>query len=96
MAGVAVSVTEAPGVRPAVQVVSHERPAGSVAIVPLPEPAFVSVNCGLVENDAAHVRSPVPMVTVVVGDVPAPQLPLQPKNVCPALGAAVSVTDVPG
>ena len=69
-------------------------PAGALVTVPLPAPAFVTVS--------ANVGTPKVAVTVVAADIvtvhaPVPEQPppLQPVNVEPAAGVAVSITAVP-
>ena len=69
-------------------------PAGTLVTVPLPAPALLTVS--------AKLGTPNVAVTVVAADivtvhepVPVQPPPLQPLNVEPAAGVAVSVTAVP-
>src|SRR5436305_412077 len=92
-AAVAVSVTTVPSASDAEQVVPHSMPAGELVTVPDPEPPRVTESvCTVCANVAVTVWS-APSVTTQ-GFVPE-QAPLQPVNVEPAAGVAVSVTTVP-
>jgi hypothetical protein len=93
-AGVAVSVTTVPLVKPCAQVVPQEMPAGELVTVPLPFPDFVAES---VENDCMNVAvmELAALIVKVQGPVPVHPPPLQPVKVEPAAAAAVSVTDVP-
>src|SRR5207247_6584939 len=93
-AGVAVNVTAVPLVKLAEQVRPQLIPTGALVTVPLPAPALLTVS--------AKVGGPKRAVTVVAAlrvtvQVPVPEHPppLQPGNVEPAAGVAVSVTAVP-
>jgi hypothetical protein len=61
--------------------------------VPLPVPILATVSAALTVNVAVALRSAL-MTNVQVGEVPL-QAPLQPVNVEPVAGVAVSVTVVP-
>ena len=93
-AGVAVSVTDVPLANAAEQVVPQLMPAGALVTVPLPVPAFAIAR---VKGCSANVAvTDVAALTVTVQvPVPLQPPPLQPENVEPAVGVAVSVTDVP-
>jgi len=92
-AGVAVSVTAVPLAKAAEQVAPHEMPAGELEIVPLPAPAFVRLS---VKGCSANVAVTLWAALIVTVQVPVPvQPPLQPVNVEPVAGVAVSVTAVP-
>ena len=92
-AGVAVSVTAVPLAKVAEQVAPHEMPAGELEIVPLPAPAFVRLS---VKGCSANVAVTLWAALIVTVQVPVPvQPPLQPVNVEPVAGVAVSVTAVP-
>lgn len=88
---VAVSVTDVPLEKDALQVCGQLIPAGLLVTVPVP--FTTTVNWGaalkLAVTDACAVK--------VTLQEPVPEhAPDQPANVLPALGVAVSVTDVPG
>ena len=93
-AGVAVNVTAVPLANAAEQAAPQLMPVGALVTVPLPVPALViasvkgwSANVAVTEVAALTVTVQVP--------VPVQPLPLQPENVEPAAGVAVSVTAVP-
>jgi hypothetical protein len=93
-AAVAVSVTAVPCAKSALQVAPHETPEGALVMLPLPVPVVDTVSVyfgtGAVLNVAVQVRA-----AVMVTDPSAQSaLPLQPANVEPADGLAVSVTAV--
>ena len=69
-------------------------PLGLDVTVPDPAPVTVTfkVNCST-SNVAVQLRAAA-SVTLVVCELP-PQAPLQPANIDPLAGAAVSVTSVP-
>lgn len=94
---VAVSVTELPLVKLAVQAVPQLIPAGELVTVPVPAPAFVTVNetvLGAAVNVAVTVWLLV--MTTVQAPVPLQPPPLQPAKADPPVAVAVSVTEVPG
>jgi hypothetical protein len=89
--GVAVRVTEVPLPNDALQAVPQLIPAGRLVTVPVPLPAKLTVS--VAPNVAVTDVLPV-MVTVQV-PVPLQPPPDHPENPDPALGVAVSVTEVP-
>jgi hypothetical protein len=92
----AVSVTEVPLAKLALQVLPQLMPPVLDVTVPVPLPAFVTLSVKLaVEllNAAVTARAAV-IDTVQVVAVPV-QAPLQPPNVDPLAAVAVSVTEVP-
>jgi hypothetical protein len=93
-AGVAVSVTAVPLVKPCEQVAPQARPAGALLTVPVPVPDFVTPS---VKDDCKNVAVTVAAALIVTVHVPVPVQPppLQPLNVDPAAGVAVNVTAVP-
>ena len=90
----AVSVTTvAPG-NDALHVAPQLIPAGALVTVPVPVPAFETVNdCGSRSNWALTVAAAFTVTTHV--PVPEQPPPLQPMNEEPAVADAVSVTTVP-
>jgi len=95
-AGLAVSVTAVPPLKPAEQMLPHEMPAGELVTVPFPFPLFVtaSVNWTACVLKVAVTAVLAFSVTVHV-PVPLQPPPLQPAKTDPLTGAAVSVTVVP-
>ena len=69
-------------------------PAGVLVTVPLPAPALLTVSAKLGTPNVAVTVVAADMVTVHE-PVPVQPPPLQPLNVEPAAGVAVSVTAVP-
>ena len=69
-------------------------PAGALVTVPLPAPLLLTVSA---YDGRANVAVTVVAAVTVTTHVPVPlhPPPLQPVNVDPAAGAAVSVTAVP-
>ena len=94
-AGAAVSVTTVPVVKEVEQVAPQEMPAGALVTVPLPLPDLVTLSA---KDDCMKVAVTEVAAVIVTVQVPVPEQPppLQPVNVEPAPGAAVSVTIVPG
>ena len=93
-AAVARSVTVAPRSKPDVQRVPQSMPEGSLRTVPVPLPALTTVRrTPAAVKSAVTVRSA--SMTTVQGPVPEHPAPLQPPNVDPAAGWAVSTTVVP-
>jgi hypothetical protein len=89
-AGVGVSVTVVPGVKPAEQEVPQVMPDGLEATVPLPVPVLLTVRAYV---NVAVTDFPVFIVTV---QVPVPvHTPPHPAKIAPLTGAAVRVTVVP-
>jgi len=90
----ALSVTEAPEAKLAVQVLPQLMPVGLEVTVPVPVPARVTASAKLEEllNVAVTARAAVIETVQVLVPVHAP---LQPAKVEPLLAAAVSVTDAP-
>ena len=92
--GVAVSVNWAPGATASLQSAPQAMPAGALETVPEPAPLRLTVSVtGISVNVAVTV---VPALTVTVQSPVPVQAPLQPANVEPAAGVAVSVNAVPG
>ena len=71
-------------------------PAGALVTMPLPAPALLTVSVTGCKANVAVIVAAVAAVTVTA-QVPVPEQlpPLQPPNVDPAAGVAVSVTTVP-
>ena len=72
-------------------------PLGLDVTVPTPSPAkftFRVAVCSCSTSNVAVQLRPAAIVTLAVCELP-PQSPLQPANVDPLAGAAVSVTSVP-
>jgi hypothetical protein len=92
-AGVAVRVTAVPPLKDAEQVVPQLIPAGALVTVPEPAPARLTVSANDCRAKVAVTELAAFIVTV---HAPVPvHAPLQPVNVAPAAGVAVSVTAVP-
>ena len=94
--GVAVSVTCVPLAKFAEQVLGQVIPAGELLTLPVPVPASVTVNANVVV--VLNVAVTASAAFIVIVQVPVPlhsALPLQPANVLPLFGVAVSVTTVP-
>jgi len=90
--GVALSVTFVPGAYLLEHVPGHEIPAGLLLTLPEPDPPTATASEGSVLNVAVTLRS----ALIVTVHFPVPeQPPLQPENVDPAAGLALSVTFVP-
>src|SRR5262245_15021462 len=90
-AGVAVSVTAVPLLKVAEHVAPQLMPAG--ALVTVPDPAGMTVSA---KDCTAKVAVTELAAFIVTVHVPVPvHAPLQPVNVAPAAGVAVSVTAVP-
>ena len=95
LAAAAVSVTEVPLAKFALQVAPQLMPAGDEVTVPVPVPAFVTLSANVV---AELLKVAVTERAAVIDTVQAPvpvQAPLQPANVEPLAAAGVSVTDAP-
>ena len=93
-AGVAVSVTAVPAANDAEQVVPQLMPAGALVTVPGPAPARLTVSAKDWRAKLAVTDVAAFIVTVQV-PVPEHPPPVQPVNVAPADGVAVSVTALP-
>ena len=72
-------------------------PAGLDATAPLPVPAVLTERTNVGGGAAVKVAVTLRAAVMVTTQLPVPEhpLPLQPANVLPLVGAAVSVTDVP-
>jgi len=95
LAGPAVNVTDVPLAKLALQVAPQLIPVGADETVPVPVPAGVTVSANVVAelvNVAVTDRAAV--IETAQVDVPV-HAPLQPVNVEPLAGVAVSVTAVP-
>jgi len=92
--GVAVNVTAVPLTNGDEHVVPQEMPAGALVTVPDPVPALVTVSVKACSVNVALTVCAAFTVTVQVPE-PVQPPPLQPVNVEPVAGAAVSVTEVP-
>src|SRR5438309_5009428 len=93
LAGTAVKVTCVPLANAALHMAPQSIPAGLLATVPLPLPAFVTVrvyNCVKLAFTACAA-----LIVTTQLPVPLHPAPLQPPNTDPLAGAAVKVTDVP-
>jgi hypothetical protein len=90
--GAAVNVTEAPFGKLKLQVAPQSIPAGLLATVPSPTPALVTVRLNVVGIAKLAVTVWSTFITTIHWPVPLQPPPLQPVNVEPAAGAAVSVT----
>jgi len=92
--GVAVSVTDVPAAKLAVQTVLHVSPAGELVTVPLPAPVTVTVS-----PTVAGAKVAVTVVALVGAtvQVPVPEQPPpdQPTKTAPPVGVAVSATVPP-
>ena len=95
-AGVSVSVTEVPGVRLSVQVGAQAIPAGTLATLPVPVPARLTVSTTAlwIALKFALTCWLALSVTLQVGVVPL-QVPVHPAKEEPAAGTSVRVTWVP-
>jgi hypothetical protein len=94
VAGAAVSVTVVPWPNVPVHVAPQSIPAGADVTVPTPVPAFVTASAYVFSVNVA-VTEFAPVIATVQVPVPLQPPPLQPVNVVPVAGAAVSVTVVP-
>jgi hypothetical protein len=95
LAATAVSVTDVPLAKFALQVAPQSTPAGDEVTVPAPLPAFVTASANVVAellNVAVTERAAV--IDTVHAAVPV-HAPLQPANVEPVAAAGVRVTDAP-
>lgn len=92
LVGEAASVTEVPPGNVALQVAPHEIPAGDEVTVPAPVPDLLTVSTWPVDAKVATTPRAAVIATVQV-EVPEQPSPLQPTNVEPAAGVAVSVTE---
>jgi hypothetical protein len=78
-----------------VQSVPHETPVGLLSTTPLPVPVLVTVRVNVCEETRLKVAVQVLFAVIVTEPSRQSASPLQPANVDPAVGAAVSVTTVP-
>ncbi len=94
---VAVSMTELPLVKFALQVPPQLIPAGALLTVPVPVPALVTVSEAVL-GGAVKVAVTVWLLfnTTVQAPTPLQPPPLQPVKVEPPVAVAASVTEVPG
>jgi hypothetical protein len=93
-AGVAVSVSCAPGATDSLQSVPQLMPAGTLDTTPVPVPVFVTER---VTGVTLNVAVTAVAALTVTAQLPVPeQAPPQPMKVEPAAGVAVSVNAVPG
>ncbi len=96
-AGVAVRVSVVPAGRPAEHLAPQSICATGLVTVPAPLPAFVTVSVNVAGWTGAKVAVTDFAASIVTMHGPVPeQAPLQPVNVEPGSGVAVSVTSVPG
>ena len=70
-------------------------PLGLDVTVPTPSPATVTFKVSCSTSKVAVQLRPAAIVTLAVCELPPQSSPLQPANVDPLAGAAVSVTSVP-
>ena len=94
LAAAAVSVTDAPLAKLALHVLPQLMPLGVDVTVPVPVPAFVTLNENVDELLKVAVTERAAVIDVVQVPVPV-HAPLQPANVEPLAAAAVRVTEVP-
>lgn len=96
VAGLAVNVTEVPLVNGKLHVVPQSIPAGLLVTVPSPTPALVTVRVKVLAG-AVKVAVTVwsTFITTLHEPFPLHPPPLQPVNVEPPVGAAVSTTVLP-
>ena len=92
---VAVRATGVPAAKLALQEAPHDRPAGALATVPVPEPETVSVRAKTVAGVKVAV-----IVVALTGEtaqvlVPVQPPPDQPVKIDPALAVAVRTTGLP-
>jgi len=90
----AVSVTEVPLAKLALQVLPQLMPVGDEVTVPAPVPAFVTLSAKVEAALKVAVTARAADIDTVQAPVPV-HAPLQPVNVEPLAAAADSVTDVP-
>jgi hypothetical protein len=92
---VAVTVTDVPEAKLAVQTVLHDSPAGALVTVPVPPPETVAVRANVVDDpNVAVIVIALGGVTVHV-PVPEQPPPDQPPKTDPAAGAAVRTIELP-
>ena len=94
LAAAAVSVTDVPLAKFALHVVPQLMPVGDDVTVPVPVPAFVTLNANVEALLKVAVTARAAVIDVVQVPVPV-HAPLQPVNVEPLAATAVSVTEVP-
>ena len=94
LAAAAVSVTDVPLAKFALHVVPQLMPVGDDVTVPVPVPAFVTLNANVEALLKVAVTARAAVIDVVQVPVPV-HAPLQPVNVEPLAATAVSVTKVP-
>ena len=92
--GVAVTVTEVPAAKLAVQTVLHVSPAGTLVTVPVPAPVTVTVSPTVADAKVAVTVVALVGVTVQV-PVPVQPPPDQPMNAAPLVGVAARTTELP-
>jgi hypothetical protein len=96
VAGVAVRVTEVPAAYEALQVPPQSIPLGEEETVPVPVPFFVAARVYEVGVLTPNVAVRVVLALTTRAQVPVPvQAPLQPVNVEPEAGVALSAKLVP-
>jgi hypothetical protein len=93
--GAAVSVTCDPLLKFAVQPLPQLIPDGLLVTVPAPVPAFVTVNANEVGLNVAVTDCAAVIFTVQTPTPEQPDGPVQPVNVLPLFGVAISVTVEP-
>jgi len=93
-AAVAVSLTDVPSPKLALQVVPQLMPEGLLVIVPVPAPALTTVSWAFVDSKAAVTDLEAFGESVQVEDVPL-HAPDQPSNLDPDAAVSVSFTDFP-
>jgi len=91
---VAVRVTDVPYANEAVQVEPQLIPEGELVIVPAPVPALLTVKVWLLGALNVAVTDLAAVIEIIQAPMPE-QEPDQPAKVCPEVGVAVRVTDVP-
>lgn len=96
LAGVAVSVTTAPLWKDAVQVAPQSMPGGLLVTVPEPVPVRFTVSTNWAGGTVSNVAVTFFAASMVTEQPPAPvHAPLQPTNIEPLAGVALSVTTLP-
>ena len=94
-AGVAVNVIEVPLAKLNEHVAPQLIPAGLLVTVPVPVPALVTVRVTLLLKLKVAVTASAALIVTEHVPVPVQPSPLQPANVDPVAGAAVSTTTCP-
>jgi hypothetical protein len=94
LAAAAVSVTDVPLAKLALQVVPQFTPAGDEVTVPAPVPALVTLSANVEAALKVAVTARAAVIDTVQAPVPV-HAPLQPANAEPLAAVTLSVTEVP-